>query len=355
MFKSLRFSTGQIFASLLLSLAGSGMMIAQVKTAEISFQSVANFLKMPDNIYLGEVVGVATNSKGNIFIYTRSGTVTVTEGTAYPYERGSSRLFEFDANGNYVREIAPGLYGFTFGQNVRIDPQDNIWVVDDGSNMVIKFDPEGRVVMTMGRKPESIKVPVVLFAPAKGGQIGKGAVTDVFRGPTDVAWDAVGNIFISDGRVNARVAKFNKYGSFLKSWGWKGTAPGQFDTPHSIATDASGNVYVADLGNKRIQVFDNNGEFKTQFTNVGAPAAICISPGAHQYLFSSNSNDPTTMDNGEIYKMQLDGRIVGKFGRAGKLLKEFGTVNTIDCRTPNQLLVGEITNWRVQKLILAAK
>jgi DNA-binding beta-propeller fold protein YncE len=330
--------------------------MAQVKIPEISFQSVANFLKMPDNIYLGEVAGVARNSKGNIFVYTRSGTVAVTEGTAYPYERGSSRLFEFDANGNFAREIAPGLYGFTFAQNVRIDAQDDIWVVDDGSNMVIKFNPEGRVMMTMGRKPESIRVPVVLSAPAaaKGGQIGKGAVSDVFRGPTDVAWDAAGNIFVADGRLNARVAKFNKYGSFLKSWGWKGTAPGEFDTPHSIATDANGNVYVADQGNKRIQVFDNGGEFKTQITKVGAPAAICISAGAHQYLFSSNSNDPTTMDNGEIYKVELDGRIVGKFGRAGKLLKEFGTVNTIDCRNPNQLLVGEITNWRVQKLILAA-
>src|SRR3984893_8315495 len=122
--------------------------------------------------------------------------------------------------------------------------------------------------------------------------------------------------------------------------------------PNSVAVDAQGNVYVADLGNKRIQVFDNNGNFKTQFTNVGAPWAICISPGPHPYLYTSNSNDTGSMDNGEIYKLELDGRILGRFGRAGKLTKEFATVNAIDCRNPNTLYVGELTNWRAQKLSL---
>jgi sugar lactone lactonase YvrE len=333
-------------------LLSAGPMAGQVKIPEIPFDSAPHFLKLPDNIYLGEVVGVATNSKGNIFVYTRTGTVSVTEGTAYPYERGSSRLFEFDANGAFVHEVTPGLYGFTFGQGVRVDPQDNVWVIDDGSNMVIKINPEGRVAMTLGRKPESIRVPVVPTKAGSGTQVGKGAVSDVFRGPTDVAFDTAGNFFVADGRLNARIAKFDKYGVFLKSWGWKGTGQSEFDTPHSIATDTRGNVYVADLGNKRIQVFDNNGEFKTQITNIGAPVAICISPGAHQYLFTSNSNEPTNLDNGEIYKMELDGKIIGKFGRAGKMLKEFGSVNSIDCRNPNQLYVGEIMNWRVQKLAL---
>jgi hypothetical protein len=122
--------------------------------------------------------------------------------------------------------------------------------------------------------------------------------------------------------------------------------------PNSIAVDAQGNVYVADLGNKRIQVFDNDGNFKTQFGDVGAPWAICISPGSQQYLYSSNSNPPDSMDNGEIYKMELTGKILGKFGTAGKLTKEFGTVNEIDCRNPNVLYAGELTNWRVQKLAL---
>ena len=157
---------------------------------------------------------------------------------------------------------------------------------------------------------------------------------------------------VSDGYGNSRVVKLDGNGKFVKSWGSKGTETGQFDTPLSIATDAQGNVYVADRGNKRIQVFDNNGTFKSQISGVGAPWAICISPGTHQYLYSSNSNDPGNLDNGEIYRMERDGKILGKFGRAGKPIKEFGTTNSMDCRNPNELYVGEVGNWRVQKISL---
>jgi hypothetical protein len=339
-------------------------LLAQLNIPDIAYDSIPNLLKMPDRIYLGEAVGVATNSQGHIFVYTRTGGSFGTEGTSRTFEVGGSRLFEFDQNGNYVREIGHNLYGFTFAHTVRVDPQDNIWVVDEGSNMVIKFNPEGRVLMTMGRKAEDIRIPAPeagrggAGAEAGGGRggagglVGAGAQTDVFNRPTDVAWDAAGNIFVSDGYGNSRVAKFDRNGVFIKSWGSRGTAPGQFNTPHSIATDAAGNIYVGDRGNRRIQVFNNNGEFKTQYINVGAPWAVCISPGAHQYLFSSNSNGTADMENGEIYKMELDGRILGKFGRAGKLLKEFGSVHEIDCRNPDAIYVGEITNWRVQKLIL---
>ncbi len=338
---------------------------AQLSIPEIPYDSTPNLLKLPEHIYLGEAVGVATNSKGNIFVYTRTGGSYVTMGTSRAFANGGSRLFEFDRNGKFIREIGHGLYGFVFAHAVRVDPQDNIWVVDEGSNMVIKFNPEGRVVMTMGRKAEELRVPSGPTAPpaqaaanrpaaaaASAPPVGAGAQTDVFNRPTDVAWDAAGNIFVSDGYGNSRVAKFDKNGRFLKSWGSRGTAPGQFNTPHTIATDAQGNVYVGDRGNRRIQVFDNNGEFKKLYLHVGAPWAVCISPGAHQYLFSSNSNGTEDMENGEIYKMELDGRILGKFGRAGKLLKEFGSVHEIDCRNPNELYVGEITNWRVQRLTL---
>src|SRR5580693_2494600 len=107
---------------------------------EIAYESVPNFLKLPPNLYLGEGIGIATNSKGHVFVYTRS---------------QRTRLFEFDQNGNFVREIGQGLYGFVFAHAVRVDPQDNIWAVDEGSNMVIKFNPQGRVVMLLGRRPES--------------------------------------------------------------------------------------------------------------------------------------------------------------------------------------------------------
>jgi len=326
---------------------------AQNAAPEIAFDSAANALTLPDDIYLGEVGGVATNSKGDIFVYTRTGHPTITIGSSRAFAHGGSRLFQFDRSGKFTREIGQGIYGFLFAQQVRIDPQDNIWIVDQMSGYVMKLDPMGRVLMLLGRKPEAIPVPARDGGGGREGLPGAGAQSDVFNRPTDVAWDAAGNIFVADGVGNARVAKFTSKGVFIKSWGSKGAEPGLFGSVLAIAVDAQGNVYVADGANKRIQVFDNNGTFKTQYTNVGSPAALCITPGPNQFLYSSNSNPPEDIDvAGEIYKMKLDGTIVGRFGRAGKLPKEFGTVNAIDCRSENNLLVGEVGNMRVQKLTL---
>ena len=306
---------------------------------EIPFESAPNFLKLPANLYLGEGIGVATNSKGHVFVYTRS---------------QATRLFEFDRNGNYIREIGEGLYGFAFAHAVRVDPRDNIWAVDEGANMVIEFNPEGRVVMLLGRRPEAVEgAPAT---PASGTPVPP-PEPYVFNRPTDVAWDATGNIFVSDGYGNSRVVKYDKNGRFVKSVGTRGSAPGQLNLPHTIAMDAKGNVYVGDRSNSRIEVFDNNLEFKAIYDQVGAPWALCITPGAHQYLYSSNSN-PDTNDSqtmavtGEIYKMELDGTVLGKFGKAGKKLGEFSTVHEIDCRSENELIVSEITAWRVQKIVL---
>ncbi|HSP68366.1 MAG TPA: peptidyl-alpha-hydroxyglycine alpha-amidating lyase family protein [Bryobacteraceae bacterium] len=363
-----------LFAAALIS----GVSAVAQSVPDIAFDA-SDPLKLPANIHLGEVGGVATNSKGDVFVYTRTGHPTISIGTARPFAHGGSRLFQFDKNGKFVREIGQDSYGFLVAQQVRIDPQDNIWVVDQMSGMVIKFDPNGQIALLLGRKSESERLPAgpapaagrgpapaasappaAAPAPAgrggRGGLPGAGGQQDVFQRPTDVAWDAAGNIYVADGYGNARVAKFDKAGKFVKSWGSRGTESGQFNIVHGIAIDAQGNVYVADSGNKRIQVFDRDGTFKTQLVNVGSPAAICITPGAHQYLYSSNSNPPEDIDsNGEIFKLELDGRVVGKFGKAGKLMKEFGTVNAIDCRGENDLYVGEIGNWRVQKLTLHPK
>jgi hypothetical protein len=307
---------------------------------EIAYESVPNLLKMPANLYLGEGIGVATNSKGNIFVYTRS---------------QRTRLFEFDSKGNYIREIGEGLYGFVFAHAVRVDSQDNVWAVDEGSNMVIKFNPEGRVAMTMGRRPEPTDALAAAPAPGPAANPGK----YIFDRPTDVGWDAVGNIFVSDGYGNSRVVKYDKNGRYITEVGSKGAEPGQFNLPHTLAVDAKGNVYVGDRSNRRIQVFDNDLKFKTLYDTVGAPWEVCVSPGPHQYLFSSNSfpdgNDSTLAQvTGEIYKMELDGTIVGRFGKAGKQLGEFSGVHEIDCRNPNELYVSEIQLWRVQKLLLHA-
>jgi DNA-binding beta-propeller fold protein YncE len=360
-------------------LVTAGMLTGQTTVPAIQFDSNPMPLTMPDNIHLGEVAGVATNSRGEIFVYTRTGNPTITIGTARAVSHGGGRLFQFDRNGKYTREIGQGVYGFLQPQQVRVDPQDNIWVVDQMSTQVIKFDSNGRVQMILSRKPEAMTVPAPRLDPlpagipviqpvpepagARGGGGGRGgapalpgagAEGESFVRPTDVAWDAEGNIYVADGYGNARVAKYDKNGKWIKNWGSRGSGQGQFNIVHGIAIDAQGNVYVGDEGNKRVQVFDSNGTFKTQFTNVGTPTALCITRGPQQVLYVAHTGDPDGMEDAAIYKLDLNGNVLGKFGSAGKLPKEFGLVNSIDCRNENELLVGELSNWRVQKVTLRA-
>lgn len=325
--------------------------VAQNAAPEIPYDSAPNPLITPEDIYLGEIGGVATNVQGELFVYTRTGHPTVSLGGSRTFAHGGSRLFRFDRNGRYEGEIGQGIYGFMFAAQTRVDPQNNLWVVDQMTGMVIKFDPTGRnVLLLLGRKPEAVPVPARAGTAENGGA---GRPQDVFDRPTDVAWDSAGNIFVADGLGNARIAKFDPDGKFIKSWGQKGAGPAQFANVRSIAVDAQGNVYAADGGNHRIQVFDNNGTYKTEFGGLGNPQAICLTTGANPVLYVSNSNPPNNIDTaGEIYKLSLDGRVLGKFGHAGKLPGEFGTVNAIDCRNPNQLYIGEIGNLRVQKITL---
>src|ERR1700690_2165424 len=190
-----------------------GGVLANAQVPEIAFDSVPNALQLPAGLYLGEVAGVATNSRGDLFVYTRTGHPTITIGTARPFAHGGSRLYQFDRTGKFVREIGQDSYGFLVAQQVRVDPQDNIWVVDQMSSMVIKFDPNGRVQLLLGRKAEAERVPAPpADAPGRAGRgpAGAGAQSDIFQRPTDVAWDAAGNIYVADGygAADARIAKF---------------------------------------------------------------------------------------------------------------------------------------------------
>jgi len=324
-------------------LAGSALAQTKAKAQnvpEIPYDSVPNFLKLPPGLYLGEAMGVATNSKGHIFVFTRS---------------ANTRLFEFDQNGKYVRELGEGNYGFEFAHSVRVDPEDNVWVVDEGSNMVIKFNPAGRIVMVLGHRPEAVAGAVATNPPPPQQPAGKYTLGR----PTDVGWDPQGNIFVSDGYVNNRVVKYDKNGRFLAQAGSEkaGTEPNQMNLPHGLAVDAQGNVYVADRSNHRMLVFDNNLKPKAVYDNIGDSWTVCVSAGPHQYLFTSNSNPngnaPGSWDiTGEIYKMELDGTILGRFGHAGKMPGAFQVVHMMDCRNPNEIIVAEIESWRVQKLLL---
>src|SRR6266481_7114695 len=247
---------------LLFSLAGS--LFAQSSVPEIKFRSVPDFLKLPPELYLGEAAGVAVNSGGHIFVFSRGNT------TGPAYAAAAAQLLEFAPDGKSLREIGHHLYAWSFAHTVKVDKDDNIWVTDKGSDMVIKFNPEGRVVMVFGRKQEASDEGT---EPLKHVKPPLPAIDGLFRQVTDVAWDSAGNTFISDGYVNSRIAKVDKDGNWLKSWGEPGDQPGQFSVPHSIAVVAQNNIYVADRGNRRIQVFNTDGKFLRQFTiDVPAPA-----------------------------------------------------------------------------------
>jgi DNA-binding beta-propeller fold protein YncE len=341
-------------------LLGTTAVYAQTAVPELKAEADVNFLKLPPDLHLGEATGVAVNSKGHVFVFSRGNT------TGPAYGASAAQLLEFDRNGKFIREIGKNLYAWSYAHVVRIDKDDNIWAVDKGSDMVIKFNPEGRVMMVFGRKKEASDEAVAWTRVTPP----RPAVDGMFRQPTDVTWDAEGNIFISDGYINSRVAKFDKNGAWVKQWGDRGNKPGEFNTPHSIASDAKGNIYVADRANRRIQVFDSNGTFIRAITidvpfdsasrpaignmpspegaaaQSGAPWAICITPGPNQVLFSSDAYP------GRLYKLALDGKVLGVFGRSGKQPGQFGWIHEIACPSENELYVAEILNWRIQKLTL---
>ena len=335
--------------------------ISQQAVPEIRFDARADFLKLPPGMNFGEVAGVAVNSKRHFFIYVRSGQRSTVHGAT------AAQLFEFGADGTFLREIGKDLYGFGFAHTVRVDKDDNIWATDEGTNMIIKFNPAGRVTMVLGRRDEAVE-PAAASAP---GAPPPAPRWGTFNRPADVAFDLAGNVFIADGYGNSRVVKVDANGRWVKTWGSRGSEPGQFNIVHTIANDAKGNIYVGDRSNRRIQVFDSDGNLLRIITidvpfkgeaNVlsgpmpggtanplaasGAPWAVCITPGPTQYLYVADAVP------GRIYKLTLDGKVLGVLGGAGKEVKQFGWVHEIACPSENELYVAELLNWRVQKLTL---
>jgi DNA-binding beta-propeller fold protein YncE len=257
-----------------------------------------------------------------------------------------------------------------------VDKEDNIWAADKGSDMVVKFNPAGQVVMVFGRKQEAsdegtepLKHPKPPLPPVDG----------MFRQVTDVTWNAAGDAFISDGYINSRVAKVDKHGKWIKSFGEPGDGPGQLNTPHGITSDTQGNVYVANRGDSRIEVFDGEGKYLRQIKidvpfdyatavpaigpkpvmggtdmyarqlGAGSPWSVCITPGPNQVLYASDAFP------GRVYKLSLDGKVLGWLGESGKELKQFGWIHEIACPSENEIYVAELLNWRVQKLLLHPK
>jgi hypothetical protein len=288
---------------------------------------------------IGEAVGVAKNSKGHLFVFSRTGKTATVKGSA------ASMLFEFDPSLNFVKEWGPNNYAAGFAHTVRVDKQDNVWVADEGANMIVKYRPDGTVAMTLGRKEEPLDWLERYVEEADHREGTPPARPWVFNRPTDVTWDPEGNIFVSDGYNNSRLAKFDRNGNWVGAIGERGSAPNQFNTPHGITSDAQGNIYVADRGNRRVQVYTPDLKPVRIIEGMGAPWSVCTNPGPNQFLFSGDGN-------GKLYKFSLDGKLLGwaqtsqNHGQNGCLIHE------LHCESDTVIYKGDCSTWTVEKITI---
>jgi hypothetical protein len=309
------------------------------KTPQLEISEEVLNLQVPNHT-IGEAVGVAKNSKGNLFVFTRSGNAGPALGST------ASQLYEFDRNLRFVKQWGPDNYAASFAHTVRVDKYDNVWMTDEGSNMVVKFNPSAQVMMVLGRKPEALDfLERHLIRGEHDENRAPVGNAGTFNRPTDVTWDSQDNIFISDGYNNSRVVKVNKDGSWNKAVGTRGNGMNQFNTVHAITSDARNNIYVADRGNRRIQVYDTDLNFIKSIASVGAPWTMCVSPGPNQFLFSGDGN-------GKLYKVDMNGNLVGwaqtsqGHGQAGCLIHE------LHCESENVIYKGDCSTWTVEKITI---
>jgi DNA-binding beta-propeller fold protein YncE len=288
---------------------------------QLKFRVEENFLKLPDDLNMGEVVGVTLNSAGELFVVNR----------------GARGLLKFDKDGKFIRSMGEGAPIFEGPHNARADKEDNIWYVDAGNNLVVKFDKTGRIRMVLGRRPESWTWKTHVIERAVPSR-------ENFYQPTDVVVGPDGSIFVSDGYGNSRIAKYTKDGIFVKDWGTRGTAPGDFNTPHNMVMDAQNNLYVADRQNGRIQVFDTEGKFLREFRVGGNPWSLCMTPGPNQVMFVGSV--------GRIFKVGLDGKVLGSIGKYGKAPGMVDWVHGVACPDDKTVYAAQELSWRLDKIVL---
>ena len=260
---------------------------------------------LPPGWNFGETPGVATDARGHVYVV----------------HRGPNPILEFTPDGRLVRSWGEGL--FIRAHAVRIDPQGAIWTVDNDTHQVLKMDPSGRVRMVIGRRGLS------------------GETEESFNRPTDIAFAANGDIYVTDGYVNSRVVKFSKEGRYLTAWGKKGKGDGEFDLPHSVAVDRQGRVLVADRENRRVQIFDADGKFLEKWTHVGSPWGLQLMPDGTLYIVDGYNN--------RVVKTDLKGKVLGAFGEQGRGPGQLNYSHHIAVDGDGNIYVSEIKNQRVSK------
>jgi streptogramin lyase len=309
-------------ALLALFFAGISLSAQEVpKPPQIPYHVVEDFLKIPSDMIMAEAVGVAINSKGHIFILNR----------------GNHPVLEFNPDGSFITSFGEGSPIFRVPHSIRFDSEDNLWYVNAADNLVVKFDRNRRVQQALGRREE----PWVYLTHGIERAIPPPAN---FYQPTDTTVGPDGSTYVTDGYGNSRVVKFTKEGNLVKYWGDRGTRPGQFNTPHSIVIDAKANLYVADRQNNRVQVFDTEGTFKQEWRLDGPAWSLCITPGPSPVIFVGSI--------GRVYKLDLNGKILGEFGKLGRLPGWFDSVHALACPDEKTLYLAQEFSYRFDKVAL---
>jgi DNA-binding beta-propeller fold protein YncE len=314
------------FALLALCFTGISLPAQEVpkaKPPQISYQVVPDFFKIPKGMIMAEAVGVAINSQGHIFLLNR----------------GNHPLLEFTPDGSFVTSYGEGSPVFRIPHSIRFDSEDNLWFDSAGDNLVVKFDRNMRVVQALGRREGDMAWVYMTHG------IERAIPTPPnFYQPTDTAVGPDGSTYVTDGYGNSRVAKFTREGNLVKYWGDRGTRPGQFNTPHNIVIDRNANLYVADRQNNRVQVFDTDGNFKQEWRLDGPAWSLCITPGTNQVIFVGSV--------GRIFKMDLSGKVLGTFGKLGRLPGWFDSIHSLACPDEKTLYLAEEFSFRFDKVVL---
>lgn len=328
----------RIFTLLLIIVLGFGVFWGYKKyspssTGEV-YSLVSNWPQLPEGITIGQVSGVGVSSNGDVFVFHRAERIWEGEELGLDLIE-SPTIFVLDNDtGNLINSWGANMFVMPHG--LTIDQEDNLWLTDVGLHQVFKFDRDGNLLMTLGERGIS------------------GDDQAHFNMPTDIAVASDGSFYVSDGYGNSRVVKFSSDGTYITSWGSFGAESGQFNTPHGIALDSQGQVYVADRGNARIQIFDENGNFISEWKNdsIGRPWALRFDTEGNLLLVDGGDQNQFFPDRARILKLDSQGNILASFGSYGKESGQFIWPHTIAIGINNELYVGEVaTGMRIQKFV----
>lgn len=297
----------------------------------VGCQVVHGWPELPPGEIVGQASGVGVDSRGNVLVFHRAGREWTEPFPTEPIVRPT--VWVFDKTGRFLRSWGAGMFLMPHG--LTVDRDDNVWLTDVGLHQVLKFSPEGRLLLKLGEA----RTP--------------GADSNHFNLPTDVAVLKDGSFLVSDGYANTRVVKFAADGTFLMTWGTAGAGPGQFNLPHGIAVDASGRVLVADRSNSRVQVFDSDGHFLAQWQgpDLGRPYAIAAAADGRIFIADGGDQPSEPPDRSGVAVVDREGKFLTRFGRFGNYDGQFQIAHDIAIGSDGAVYVVDALGQRVQKFV----